>query len=124
MASGIYSSPRAKDRKWHNKCLQHGWRNLSKTRGFSRDLLRNFQLDVEELHPVSIFIIFPLFLDYRSGLIHPGDPYMRAIQEPNVDVHFTAVNKITEDSVIDTEGTEKKVDTIICATGFDVSYKP
>jgi hypothetical protein len=49
---------------------------------------------------------------------------MRAIQEPNVDVHFTAVNKITEDSVIDTEGTEKKVDTIICATGFDVSYKP
>jgi len=49
---------------------------------------------------------------------------MRAIQEPNVDVHFTAVSKTTEDSVIDTEGTEKKVDTIICATGFDVSYKP
>ena len=49
---------------------------------------------------------------------------MRAIQEPNVDVHFAAVNKITEDSVIDTEGTEKKVDTIVCATGFDVSYRP
>jgi len=56
--------------------------------------------------------------------ITPGDPYMRAIQEPNVDVHFTAVNEITEDSVIDTEGTEKKVDTIVCATGFDVSYRP
>jgi hypothetical protein len=38
---------------------------------------------------------------------------MRAIQEPNVDVHFSAVNKITEDSVIDTNGNEKKVDTII-----------
>ena len=49
---------------------------------------------------------------------------MRAIQEPNVDVHFTSVNKITEDSVIDTEGNEKKVDTIVCATGFDVSYRP
>lgn len=49
---------------------------------------------------------------------------MKAIQEPNVDVHFTAVNEITEDSVIDTEGTEKKVDTVICATGFDVSYRP
>lgn len=49
---------------------------------------------------------------------------MRAIQEPNVDVHFTAVNEITEDSVIDTEGTEKKVDTIVCATGFDVTYRP
>ncbi|TVY80271.1 putative sterigmatocystin biosynthesis monooxygenase [Lachnellula suecica] len=56
--------------------------------------------------------------------ITPGDPYIRAIQEPNVDVHFSAVNKITEDSVIDTEGVEKKVDTIVCATGFDVSYRP
>lgn len=49
---------------------------------------------------------------------------MRAIQEPNVDVHFNAVNKITENSVVDTDGNEKKVDTIICATGFDVSYRP
>jgi cation diffusion facilitator CzcD-associated flavoprotein CzcO len=53
-----------------------------------------------------------------------GDPYMKAIQEDNVDVHFSAVQKITEDSVIDSEGEELKVDTIICATGFDVSYKP
>jgi cation diffusion facilitator CzcD-associated flavoprotein CzcO len=39
-------------------------------------------------------------------------------------VHFSAVEKITEDSVIDSDGNEKKVDTIVCATGFDVSYKP
>src|SRR6266536_5006145 len=107
MASGIYSSQRAKGRKWHDQCLQHGWRNLSKTRGLSRDSLRNFLLDAEELHPVSIFILFSLFLVYRTRLIFSGDPYMRAIQEPNVDVHFTAVSKTTEDSVIDTEGTEK-----------------
>jgi cation diffusion facilitator CzcD-associated flavoprotein CzcO len=49
---------------------------------------------------------------------------MKAIQEPNVNVHFSAVKKITEDSVIDEEGNECKVDTIVCATGFDVSYKP
>jgi len=49
---------------------------------------------------------------------------MRAIQEKNVDVHFSAVNEITEDSVIDTNGLEKKVDTIVCATGFDVTYRP
>ncbi|KAM3076422.1 hypothetical protein ACMFMG_007241 [Clarireedia jacksonii] len=54
----------------------------------------------------------------------PGDPYMRAIQEPNVDVHFSAVKEINEDSVIDEDGQARKVDTIICATGFDVSYKP
>jgi hypothetical protein len=48
---------------------------------------------------------------------------MKAIQEPNVDLHFSAVNKVTEDSAIDEEGNERKVDTIICATGFDVSYR-
>lgn len=31
---------------------------------------------------------------------------------------------MTEDSVIDSEGQERKVDTVICATGFDVSYRP
>jgi hydroxyversicolorone monooxygenase len=56
--------------------------------------------------------------------VTPGDPYMTAIQKPNVDVHFTAVNKITEDGVVGEDGVERKVDTIVCATGFDVSYRP
>jgi cation diffusion facilitator CzcD-associated flavoprotein CzcO len=56
--------------------------------------------------------------------ITPGDPYMKAIQEPNVDVHFTAVNEITKDGLIGADGKGRKVDTIICATGFDVSYRP
>lgn len=56
--------------------------------------------------------------------ITPGDPYMAAIQKENVDVHFTAVASCTEDGVVGEDGEERKVDTIICATGFDVSYKP
>jgi hydroxyversicolorone monooxygenase len=49
---------------------------------------------------------------------------MKAIQEPNVDVHFTPVEKITEDGVVGGDGIERKCDTIVCATGFDVTYKP
>lgn len=49
---------------------------------------------------------------------------MLAIQEPNVDVHFTHVAKITEDGLVGGDGVERKVDTIVCATGFDVTYKP
>ncbi|PPJ54899.1 hypothetical protein CBER1_06033 [Cercospora berteroae] len=56
--------------------------------------------------------------------ITPGDPYMLAIQEENVDVHFTAVKSCTEDGVVGEDGVERKVDTVVCATGFDVSYKP
>jgi hypothetical protein len=49
---------------------------------------------------------------------------MLAIQKPNVDVHFTSVVKITEDGLVGADGIERKVDTIVCATGFDVSYRP
>jgi len=49
---------------------------------------------------------------------------MEAIQKPNVDVHFTPVTEITEDGVIGGDGVERKCDTIICATGFDTSFKP
>ncbi|KAH7381347.1 hypothetical protein DE146DRAFT_704940 [Phaeosphaeria sp. MPI-PUGE-AT-0046c] len=56
--------------------------------------------------------------------ITPGDPYMEAIQKDNVDVHFTAVDEIDETGVIGNDGKHREVDTIVCATGFDVTYKP
>jgi cation diffusion facilitator CzcD-associated flavoprotein CzcO len=62
--------------------------------------------------------------DIGCRRVTPGDPYMLAIQESNVDVHFTPVVKITEDGLIGGDGAERKVDTIVCATGFDVTYKP
>ena len=48
----------------------------------------------------------------------------RAIQKENVDVHFTAVEKITPTGVVGADNIERSVDTIVCATGFDVSYRP
>ncbi|KAL3603121.1 hypothetical protein FPOAC2_07438 [Fusarium poae] len=56
--------------------------------------------------------------------VTPGDPYMHAIQEPNVDVHFTHAQTVTEDGIIGGDGVERKCDTIVCATGLDVSYRP
>ncbi|KAF2729694.1 FAD/NAD(P)-binding domain-containing protein [Polyplosphaeria fusca] len=56
--------------------------------------------------------------------VTPGDPYMAAVQKPNVSVHFTSVEQITEKGVIGADGIERPCDTIICATGFDVTYRP
>jgi len=56
--------------------------------------------------------------------ITPGDPYMEAIQKENVDVHFTPVVSCTEECVVGGDGVERKVDTIVCATGFDNTFKP
>jgi hydroxyversicolorone monooxygenase len=52
-----------------------------------------------------------------SSRITPGDPYMLAIQKPNVNMHFTEVVEITDNSIVGKDGTKKEIDTIICATG-------
>ena len=54
----------------------------------------------------------------------PGNPFMRAVQKPNVTVHRSAVTEIRGKTLIDTNGEETEVDTLICATGFDTSYVP
>lgn len=42
---------------------------------------------------------------------------MRAIQQPNVHVHFAAAQELKGQSIIDAKGEEVEVDTVICATG-------
>ncbi|EWZ00020.1 hypothetical protein FOYG_03932 [Fusarium oxysporum NRRL 32931] len=58
--------------------------------------------------------------------VTPGDPFMVAIQEPNVDVHFTGISRVDENGVFGDDGTYTACDTIVCATGFaiDVTYRP
>ncbi|RSL66611.1 hypothetical protein CEP51_012797 [Fusarium floridanum] len=56
--------------------------------------------------------------------VAPGDAYMLAVQKPNVNLHFCGVSKITEDGAVSDDGKLVTCDTIICATGFDVSYRP
>lgn len=41
-----------------------------------------------------------------------------------MSVHFTAVESITLDGVVGEDGIERKCDAIICATGFDLSFRP
>ncbi|KAL8300693.1 hypothetical protein RB597_010342 [Gaeumannomyces tritici] len=56
--------------------------------------------------------------------INPADPYLEAIQQPNVDVHFTPAAECTERGVVGADGVEREVDTVVCATGFDTSFAP
>ncbi|KAF3011722.1 hypothetical protein E8E14_010037 [Neopestalotiopsis sp. 37M] len=67
-----------------------------------------------------------LLPDFAVGCrrLTPGNPYMRAVQEENVSVHRCAVTRVTPRSIVGSNGDEVEVDTIICATGFDVSFRP
>lgn len=54
----------------------------------------------------------------------PGVGYLEALVADNVTVIGDSIEKITADSVATKSGVEIKVDIIICATGFDTSYRP
>ncbi|KAF3000094.1 hypothetical protein E8E13_003022 [Curvularia kusanoi] len=56
--------------------------------------------------------------------ITPGFPYIRAIQQDNVTVHFTHVTEIVPSGVVGADGVLRNVDTIVCATGFDTTCRP
>lgn len=56
--------------------------------------------------------------------VTPGENYLRSIQQPNVNVHFTGVDRVTPTGVVGADGVHREGDTLICATGFDVSFRP
>jgi cation diffusion facilitator CzcD-associated flavoprotein CzcO len=56
--------------------------------------------------------------------ISPGDGFLEALVKPNVRPVFSGIKKITENGIITEDGEEHKFDIIVCATGFQVAFKP
>ncbi|KAH7082480.1 hypothetical protein FB567DRAFT_551421 [Paraphoma chrysanthemicola] len=54
----------------------------------------------------------------------PGVGYLEALVEENVTVIGEGIEKFTADSIVTQSGKDIKVDAVICATGFDTSYRP
>ncbi|OQU98935.1 hypothetical protein CLAIMM_04644 [Cladophialophora immunda] len=54
----------------------------------------------------------------------PGDGYLEALTQPNVECIFQGCSHITSDAIVDDSGVSHKIDILVCATGFDVPYKP
>ncbi len=70
-------------------------------------------------------LIEKLVPDFPVGCrrITPSDGYLHAIQQPNAGFDFSPIVKITEKGIETAEGVEE-FDLIICATGFDSSFRP
>ncbi|KAL4963407.1 flavin-containing monooxygenase [Aspergillus stella-maris] len=56
--------------------------------------------------------------------ISPGDGYLEALVQPNVKPVFGDIKKATESGLMMADGTEHKFDILVCATGFNVAFKP
>lgn len=54
----------------------------------------------------------------------PGSGYLESLNKENVQVITESAIRFTEDGVIDESGNKHKVDVVVCATGFDVSFTP
>lgn len=56
--------------------------------------------------------------------ISPGDGYLEALVKDNVEPVFGGISRITENGIVTEDGKEHKLDIIVCATGFQVAFKP
>lgn len=56
--------------------------------------------------------------------ITPGDGYLEALVQPNVETVFSDITKITKNGIVTADGKTHALDVIVCATGFAVAFKP
>lgn len=54
----------------------------------------------------------------------PGVGYLEALTEDNVDFIRTGIERFTATSIITTDGIDRPVDAVICATGANPSWAP
>ena len=54
----------------------------------------------------------------------PGNGYLEALASGNVDPVFTSITAVTPTGILTADNVEHHFDAIVCATGFEVSFKP
>ncbi|KAF6798223.1 monooxygenase [Colletotrichum sojae] len=54
----------------------------------------------------------------------PGVGYLESLTKPNVEVVYGEITAVTESGCLMEDGTEHPVDVLICATGFDTTFRP
>lgn len=88
------------------------------TRGF---MLQQMQ---EKLH--NPYLEAKLIPQWSVGCrrITPGVNYLESLSKPNVSVVYGEILKVTERGPVCDDNNEYPVDVLICATGFDTSFKP
>jgi hypothetical protein len=67
-----------------------------------------------------------LIPDWSVGCrrLTPGINYLESLTKPNVEVVYGEINSVTEKGPLCDNGQEYPVDVLICATGFDTTFKP
>ena len=85
-----------------------------------------YMLEQMKLKLADKFLEEKLIPDWSLGCrrLTPGVGYLESLTKPNVSVVYGEINEITERGCICDDGNEYPVDVLICATGFDTTFKP
>ncbi|CCX31763.1 Similar to Putative sterigmatocystin biosynthesis monooxygenase stcW; acc. no. Q00730 [Pyronema omphalodes CBS 100304] len=62
--------------------------------------------------------------DVGCRRLSPGDGYLESLMSSNVTPEFRGIDQVTSKGIKTVDGSEEEFDLIICATGFDVSFRP
>jgi len=100
--------------------IVNGSKAQKEARDFSENEMRTLLRDrpdlLEKIMPTDFFV--------GCRRPTPGNGYLEALTGPKTTPYTSQLQQITEQGFIDPDGNEHEVDVIICATGFDTSYKP
>lgn len=74
----------------------------------------------------SKFLEDKLIPDWSLGCrrLTPGVGYLESLTKENVEVVYGGIKEVTEKGCLCDNGQEYPVDVLICATGFDTTFKP
>lgn len=95
----------------------------AKDQKVSRDLVAEIMTEKLNNDPVLTKKMIPNF-NLGCRRMTPGSGYLESLTKENVQVVTESVVRFTKDGLVDETGNEHKVDVVICATGFDVSFTP
>jgi len=59
-----------------------------------------------------------------NSRLTPGDGYLEALIQPNVEPVYADITSINKSGLTTEDGQHYEVDVIICATGFDMAWTP
>ncbi|KAK3323137.1 flavin-binding monooxygenase [Cercophora scortea] len=90
----------------------------------SREIVeKSMRERLAKMDPVLREKLIPEF-DVGCKRVTPGEGYLEALQEDNVEIVRTSIKEINAEGVVTSDGQTYPVDVIIAATGYDTSYVP
>ncbi|KAK5047677.1 hypothetical protein LTR84_006342 [Exophiala bonariae] len=97
------------------------WRGTQAQADLRQGTIQHMQKMIQD--PQTLDFLTP---DFEIGCrrFTPGDHYLHALQQDNVQMITDHITQVTERGVCDNAGVIRDVDAIICATGFETSYEP